>query len=82
MFEHGSLLIDAMANITLPEVGPKLMEFRSRRSAVLGTRGVVACRQPLAAEVNVELRHIDKLEAEYLVGAFVGYLDLKIGVEN
>jgi len=28
-----------------------MMDFNSRRSPVLGTRGMVACTQPLAAEV-------------------------------
>ena len=30
----------------------ELMDFTSRRSPVLGTRGMVACTQPLAAEVG------------------------------
>ena len=33
------------------QVDGTLMDFRSRRSAVMGTRGMVACSQPLAAEV-------------------------------
>lgn len=32
--------------------GPKLMDFTSRRSPVLGTRGMVSCTQPLASEVS------------------------------
>ena len=30
---------------------PKQMDFISRRSAVMGTRGMVSCSQPLASEV-------------------------------
>lgn len=30
---------------------PKQMDFTSRRSAVMGTRGMVSCSQPLASEV-------------------------------
>lgn len=40
----------AMAKATREPFG--VMDFNSRRSPVLGTRGMVACSQPLAAEVG------------------------------
>ncbi len=36
-----------------PEPPFHVMDFKSRRSAVMGRRGMVACSQPLAAEVHV-----------------------------
>ena len=40
------------------QVDGTLMDFRSRRSAVMGTRGMVACSQPLAAEVTLSSKSL------------------------
>ena len=37
----------------------ELMDFTSRRSPVLGTRGMVACTQPLAAEVGMRRQTLE-----------------------
>lgn len=39
----------------LPKVRDDFMEFVSRRSPVLGRRGMVACTQPLASEASPPL---------------------------
>ena len=47
----------ASANVFNPGGEAQAVEslpFNSRRSAVLGTRGMVACSQPLAAEVSMQ----------------------------
>lgn len=36
------------------QAGVQLMDFTSRRSPVLGTRGMVASSQPLASEVSLQ----------------------------
>ncbi|PWY97737.1 gamma-glutamyltranspeptidase [Testicularia cyperi] len=40
---------------TDPHHGAQFMRFQSRRSTVLGTRGMVACSQPLAASAGIEV---------------------------
>ncbi|KAN0066506.1 hypothetical protein ACQY0O_000600 [Thecaphora frezii] len=42
-------------SVTDPAHKPEFMRFSSRRSTVLGTKGVVACSQPLAASAGIEI---------------------------
>lgn len=47
-----SLVVD-WNKINQPE--PSFQRFASRRSQVYGTKGVVACSQPLAAQAGLEI---------------------------
>ena len=44
-----------VGSASLPVMREDFMEFNSRRSPVIGRRGMVACTQPLASEVNLDL---------------------------
>ncbi|EPQ32050.1 uncharacterized protein PFL1_00248 [Pseudozyma flocculosa PF-1] len=42
-------------SVTDPAHNPEFMRFSSRRSTVMGTKGMVACSQPLAASAGIEV---------------------------
>lgn len=45
----------AMFRLDLNDVGDTGLHFQSRRSPVLGTKGVVASSQPLASQIGIQI---------------------------